>query len=123
MKNSLNKLFKVEVLILEETYFASMAVYDETDCKKLLYLVIDNKISNSFVINNQIIELEEDIDLRRNLELNSKCSKDSLKAKLLSLGFDDEYVGGYFISNDKIAKSIVCDFAKDLNKQLEKILY
>lgn len=122
LKHSLNKLFKVEIIILEETYLASLAVYDEVDSRSLLYLVLDNKISNSLVVDNQILELEEDINLRYNQELNDECCKDSLKAKFLSLGLDDEYIGGYFISNDKVAKSIVIEFAKELNKHLEKIV-
>ena len=122
LKQSLHKLFKVDIYIGKETYLASLATYNTLDKSSLLYIVLDNKISNSFVVEGEIIELEEDIDFLKNRKLNSKCNKDALKAKFLVNNYDDEYIGGYFLSKDKNISLIIDQWAKELNKNVEKIV-
>ena len=51
LKQALVKQFGVEVIIIEETYAASLGVYSNQQSKSLLYVILDNKISNSFVFN------------------------------------------------------------------------
>ena len=122
LKQSLYKLFKVETIVLEETYCASLAVYNSDKRNSLLFLIVDNKISNSIVIDGEIIDLDDDINLRVNKQLNLKCSKDALKTKFIVSYLDDDYVGGHFISNNPVSKSIIKEFAVNLNKYLEKIV-
>ena len=122
LKQSLYKLFKKEVLIVEETYLASLAASYKLDSHSLLYLVVDNRISNSIVVDHNIVELDDDIDLRNNEPLHTKCSKDAFKAAFLANDFDDDYVGGYFLSSDKICNEIVSKWSKNLSYYIEKIL-
>lgn len=122
LKQSLMKQFKVEVTIIEETYAASLGVYSSLDTQSLLYVIVDNKISNSFVIGGEIILLEEDINLTHNENLNRLCSKDTLKRIFLKHDLDDEYIGGYYISNDETIKNIVKEWASNLNYYVEKIV-
>ena len=83
LRQSLEKLFKVDIHVVEETYLASLAVYHFNDCKSLLYLVIDNKISNSFVLDGEIIELDDDINFRVNDVLNNKEIDSQYKKKTI----------------------------------------
>ena len=122
LKQSLYKLFKKEIYVMEETYLASLAASYELDSHSLLYLILDNKISNSFVIDHEIIELEDDVNLRINEDLHAKCCKDSFKAELLANNFDDDYVGGYFISNNCVCNEIVQKWCKNLSVSIEKII-
>lgn len=122
LKQALVKQFKTEVLIIEETYAASLGVYYDSPKQSLLYVILDNKISNSFVVDGDIILLENDIDLSKNEMLNEKCAKDTLKKQFLMQDLDDEYIGGYFLSKKSNVRSIIKDWAICLNKELEKIV-
>lgn len=121
LKQSLEKLFKIEVYINEETYLASLASSYDVE-GSLLYVLIDKKISNSFVVDNELIELEEDIDLRKNENLNSLCSKDVMKTKFLANNYDDDFIGTYFLSNDSKCKDLVKEWANNLDKYLLDII-
>lgn len=122
LKKSLEKLFKIDVQLMEETYLASLSIFNSEQTKSLLYVVVDNRISNSIVIDNEIIELDEDIDLRKNNRINECCSKDALKASLLSHSMDDDCIVQYFISNNKESKKIILNIIETLNQCLEKIV-
>ena len=118
LKQALYKLFKVDIYIEEETYLASLAFSYKENIRSLLYVILDNKISNSYVIDHSLVELEDDIDLRKNLELNEKCNKEALKSNFLCAGYDDEYLGVYFLSSDNKYKNIISDWAHSIDKAL-----
>ena len=122
LKKALVKQFKVEVFMIEETYAASLGVYSSLECKSLLYVIVDNRISNSFVVDGELLMLEDDINLAIDENLNRKCGKDNLKKIFLSKGFDDEYIGGYCISKDPSVNKIIQEWAKELNSNLEKVV-
>lgn len=122
LKKSLEKVFKIDVYLMEETYLASLAIYNKEECKSLLYLVVDNKISNSIVIDNSIIELDQDLDLRQNNEINECCTKDALKAVLLTNSLDDDCLVQYFLSNNNESRKIIINVINKMNKCLEKIV-
>ena len=79
LKQALLKQFKTEVLIIEETYAASLGVYYLNSKQSLLYVILDNKISNSFVIDGEILLLEDDI----NLSVNKKQARFTKDDKLM----------------------------------------
>ena len=122
LKQALFKLFKEDVIIIEETYAASLGVYSSMECNSLLYVIADNQISNSFVVDKELVALEDDIDLSKNEQLNSLCCKSTLKRSFLSNNLDDDYIGGYFISNNELVKNIIKEWAHTLNLYLEKIV-
>lgn len=122
LKHSLSKLFEVDIYIFEETHLAALACSYKLNSDSLLFIIIDSKISNSFVFDKQIVELEEDIDLRLNEDLNANCCKSALKAEFLKNNFDDEYIGEYFLSNNIKCKEIIGNWAKILDKYLNKII-
>ena len=122
LKNALSKLFEVDIYIFEETHLAALACSHKLDSNSLLFIIIDTKISNSFVFDKQIVELEEDIDLRLNEDLNTNCCKGALKSEFLRNNFDDEYICEYFLSNNVKCKEIIGNWAKILDKCLGKIV-
>lgn len=122
LKQAMKKAFKMDVLIIEERYAASIGAYKGLDAYSLMYVILDNKICNSIVVDGEILLLDEDIDLLKNKILNDLCSKNTLKSLFLEHNLDDEYVGGYFLSNNSDVKKIINNWAKDLNKYLMELL-
>lgn len=121
LKQSLNKIFKKDVYILEETYLASLSVAFKLDSKSLLYLVLDNRISNSFVVSKEIVELEDDINLNKNIDLDRVCSKTFLRRALLNAGYDDDFISGCFFSINPKCLEITKNWANTLEKHIKKI--
>jgi len=122
LKQSLFKLFKVDICLMEETYLASLSLSYDLRSESLLYLILDNKISNSFVLNNEVIELDDDLNLRLSEELNNKCCKDTFKSYFLTNDLDDDCVGNYFVSNNEICKKIIAKWSKNLDVYLNKLI-
>ncbi len=121
LKQSLYKLFEKEIYIYDETYLAALSVSYKVE-GSLLYILMDTRISNSFVIEHSLVELEDDIDLSKNEELYLYCRKDAIKARFLENNLDDDYIGTYFFSQSSNCKSIIKDWAQLLNKNVMKTL-
>ena len=122
LKQSLGKLFKIDVYMLEDTYLASLALSYKLDVESLMYIILDNRISNSIVIRNQILELEDDIDLKKNKNLYIKCGKNALKSKFLIEGFDDDNICLHFLSHKKETKNLIGKWVKDLEINIKKVI-
>ena len=121
LKQAMEKIFKINVLLVEERYAASIGVYNELDVYSLAYVILDNKISNSVVVDGEVVLLDNEFDLLKNKKLNQICGKNNLKTVFLQNNLDDEYIGGYFLSNNSVAKGIIMKWAKELNKHLNKL--
>ena len=122
LKLSLNKLFKKEVYINEETQLASLTSAYNLNSDALLYVLLDNRISNSFVICKQIIELDDDINLNKDVILDKVCSKTFLKRALLSAGYDDDFVNGCFYSKNEKCLEIVKKWSEKLDDRISKLV-
>jgi predicted NBD/HSP70 family sugar kinase len=121
LKKSLYKVFKKDIYILDETHLAALSNAYRHRSNSLLYLLVDNKISNSFVFDYNLVELEDDINLKASKNI-SKCDKDAFKTNCLSKDLDDEYVSAYFLSNNDKCKKIVEDWCELLDKEINKII-
>lgn len=121
LANSLHKLFKCDVYTLDETMVASLTLAKKNSSKSLLYVVLDKKVTNSIVIDGDIVLLEDDINLK-NSECAEKCNKSSFKLECLKKDLDDEFVGRYFFSQNEICKEIVSNWCKILSKEINKII-
>ena len=122
LKQALYKLFKVEVYLMDETNLGALAISYRKELKSLLYVILDNRISNSVVFEHCLVELDKDIDLLQNANLNEQCSKDALKHEFLKLELDDDYLGTYFFSHDLRCKEVVRVWASNLDKYLSKVV-
>ena len=121
LDKSLSKVFKQKVYVVDETHLAALTNAYRHNSNSLLYLLIDNKISNSFIVDYNVVELEEDIDLKASKNIHL-CDKTAFKSECLNNDLDDEYVSGYFLSNNETCKSIVKNWCELLNKEINKII-
>lgn len=122
LKQSLYKLFKMDISIFEETDLAALAIANQINESSLIYLLIDNKLSNSVIIDKKIVELDDDNKLKNNEKVNELCSKDYIKSEMLKSGFDDDYIGAYFFSKNVIHKNIIKKWSENLEKFLMNII-
>ena len=118
---SLYKLFKKEIYVLDETQLAGLAMAYKLDSDSLLYLIVDNTVSNSFIIGKNIVVLEDDINIKCGNNID-KCKKDSFKLECLKRDLDDEIIGLYFFSENDKSKEVVSDWCNCLSKEIKRIL-
>ena len=117
---SLYKLFKKDVYVLDETMLAGLAMAYKLNSKSLIYLIVDNKVSNSFIFDKNVVVLDDDIDIRKGKNID-KCNKSAFKKECLKKDLDDEFVGIYFFSNNEIAKGIVNSWCKNLSEEIKRV--
>ena len=118
--SSLNKLFKKDVYVLEDSQLAGLAMSYRLASKSLLYLILDHHITNSYIIDHDIVVIEDDINILKGNNIDC-CKKEYLKSQLLKNGLDDEIVGIYFYSSNEKVKEIFNEWGKNLSSEISRI--
>ena len=121
LKTSLYKLFKKDICILNETDLAAISYSVDNNSNALLYVLVDSKISNSFVVDSDVIYLEDDINLSKS-DKADLYSEDTFKRECLNNDLDDEYVPMYLFSTNKTCKKIVEKWCKILSEEINRVI-
>lgn len=121
LRLSLYKLFKIDIFILTETDLAAITYSVDNNSKALLYVLIDSKVSNSFIVSNSIVSLDDDINLSKSDKVDL-YSEDTFKKECLNNDLDDEYVPMYLFSTNKTCKKIVEKWCKILSEEINRVI-
>ena len=117
---ALNKLFKKDVYVLDDASLAGLTLSYKEESRSLLYLIFDSKVSNSFIIDNEIVALEDDINIKKSIN-SDKLVRSYIRKECVKRGLDDEFVCAYFFSNNESSKEVIYNWCKLVSEEISRL--